>query len=181
MRKLKTWNMLSLDGFFEGPKKGDLDWFVFDDEMEEWMVETQQINADTLLFGRVTYEMMAAYWPTAVGRIADFMNSVDKYVFSRSLKKVDWDNTTLVNDDAVGEVKKVKEQDGGDIFVFGSADFSQTLMENGLIDEYHFAINPVVVGKGVPWFKGGSSTMGLTLLDSRTLKSGVVLLLYGRN
>lgn len=177
MRKLKTWNMLSLDGFFEGPTKGEIDWFVFDDEMEKFIVDTQ-LNAQTLLFGRVTYEMMAAYWPTAEGRIAEFMNSVEKYVFSRTLDKVDWDRTTLVKDNAVEEIKRLKEGSGGDIFVFGSADFSQTLMENGLVDEYHFGINPVVLGQGIPWFKGGYGVTGLELLDSKTLKSGVVLLFY---
>lgn len=180
MRMLKTWNMLSLDGFFEGPKKGEIDWFVFDDEMEKFIVETQ-LNAGALLFGRVTYEMMASYWPTAEGQIAEFMNKVPKYVFSRTLDKADWNNTTLVRDNAVGEVKKLKEQLGNDIFVFGSADFSRTLMENELIDEYHFGINPVVLGEGIPWFKGGYGTMGMDLLDSKTLKSGVVLLFYGRS
>lgn len=178
MRKLKTWNMLTLDGFFEGPKKGEIDWFVFDDELEKFIIDTQ-MNAGALLFGRVTYEMMAAYWPTAEGRIADFMNSVQKYAFSRTLDRVNWDKTTLVNGDAVAEIKKLKAQEGGDIFVFGSADFSQTLMENRLVDEYHFGINPVVLGKGVPWFKGGYDAMGLELFDSKTLKSGVVLLFYG--
>ncbi|HEX5940449.1 MAG TPA: dihydrofolate reductase family protein [Dehalococcoidia bacterium] len=177
MRKLKTWNMLSLDGFFEGPSKGEIEWFVFDDELEKFILDTQ-LNAGALLFGRVTYEMMAGYWPTADGAIADFMNSVPKVVFSRTLEKTDWNNTTLVKDNAVAEVQKLKEQPGNDIFVFGSADFSQTLMQNALIDEYHFGINPVVIGKGVPWFKGGYGTMGMELFDSKRLKSGLILLFY---
>ena len=180
MRKLKAWNMLSLDGFFEGPSKGEIEWFVFDDELEKFILDTQ-LNAGTLLFGRVTYEMMAEYWPSADGAIADFMNSVPKVVFSRTLDKTDWNNATLVKDNAVAEVQKLKEQPGNDIFVFGSADFSQTLMQNGLIDEYHFGINPVVIGKGVPWFKGGYDTMGMELFDSKTLKSGLVLLFYKAN
>jgi dihydrofolate reductase len=177
MRKLKTWNMLSLDGFFEGPNKGDIDWFVWEDELERFTLDTQ-LTAGTLLFGRVTYEMMAAYWPTAEGRIADFMNSVEKYVFSRTLSGVDWDNTTLVKDNALSEVQKLKDREGGDIFVFGSADFCSTLMKHKLVDEYHFGVNPVVLGQGIPWFKGGYDTMGMQLMDSRTLKSGVVLLFY---
>jgi dihydrofolate reductase len=177
MRKLIAWDMITVDGYFEGPEKGELDWFRFDDELEKYILETQE-SAETLLFGRITYEMMAAYWPSAEGRIADFMNSVEKYVFSRTLGSVDWSNTTLVKNNAVEEVKKLKEGSGGDIFVFGSADFSQTLMRNGLIDEYHFGMNPVVLGRGVPWFKGGYGNTGMELLDSKTLKSGVVLLFY---
>ena len=105
------------------------------------------------------------------------MNSVEKYVFSRTLNSVDWENTKLVKDDAVSQVKELKKRQGSDIFVFGSADFSSTLMKHELVDEYHFGVN-VVVGQGIPWFKGGHNTMGMELIRSNTLKSGVVLLFY---
>jgi dihydrofolate reductase len=94
MRKVIMWNMVTLDGMLEGSDR-DISWFVFDDELEKYIHETQA-SADTLLFGRVTYEMMAGYWPTAEGWIADFMNSVPKFVFSRTLSKADWSNSTLI-------------------------------------------------------------------------------------
>jgi dihydrofolate reductase len=176
MRKLIMWNMVTLDGMFEGPDR-DISWFVFDDELEKYILETQ-LAADTLLFGRVTYELMAAYWPTAEGPIAKFMNSVKKIVLSRTLSKVDWANTTLVNDHAPEEIAKIKQKPGRDIFVFGSADFSQTLMRHGLVDEYRFGVNPVVLGQGTPFFKGGETQANLKLIETRPLNSGLVILHY---
>jgi dihydrofolate reductase len=177
MRKVIMWDMLSLDGYFEGPEKGGIDWFRFDEELEEYIRETQ-MSADTLLFGRVTYEGMAAYWPSAEGWIADFMNSVPKVVFSRTLEAADWNNTTLVKENAPEEVSKLKQRPGGDIFVFGSADFSATLTEHGLVDEYHIGINPVLLGSGVPFFKGSHQQRNLMLLEAKPFSSGLVILHY---
>jgi dihydrofolate reductase len=176
MRKLIAWNMVTLDGMFEGPNS-DIGWFVFNDELEKYILETQA-EADTLLFGRVTYQLMAGYWPTAEGTIAEFMNRVPKVVFSRTLFRADWANTTLISDNAPDEIAKIKQRPGGDIFVFGSADFSQTLMRHGLVDEYRFGINPVVLGHGTPFFKGGEQQTGLKLIETRPLNSGVVILHY---
>ena len=175
-RKLILWNMVSLDGMFEGPDH-DIGWFVFEDELEKYILETQE-SADTLLFGRVTYELVATYWPTAEGRIADFMNGVRKFVFSRSLDKAGWTNTTLVRDNAPEEIEKLKRQPGGDIFVFGSADFSATPIRHGLVDEYRFGINPLVLGKGTPFFKPDEGRIDLKLIETRPLKSGVIILHY---
>jgi dihydrofolate reductase len=177
MRKVITWNMLTLDAFFEGPEKGQIDWFLFDDELEKYITETQEA-AGTLLFGRVTYEGMASYWPSAEGKIADFMNRVPKVVFSRTLEKAGWNNTRLVKENVAEAVLQLKQQPGGDIFVFGSADFSATLMQHGLVDEYRFAINPVVLGSGTPFFKGSPRSLNLKLLEARTLKSGLLILHY---
>jgi len=176
MRKLILWDMVTLNGLFEGPDH-DISWFVFEDELENYIRETQAA-ADTLLFGRVTYEMMATYWPSAEGWIADFMNGVEKVVFSRTLSKAEWNNTRLVKDDVAGKVAKLKKASGNDIFVFGSADFSATLIKEGLVDEYRIGINPVVLGRGVPLFKEGMDRVDLTLLEARPLKSGVVILHY---
>jgi len=176
MKRVITWNMLTLDGFFAAPD-GNLDWFVFDDELERYIKETP-LQAGTLLFGRVTYQMMADYWRTAEGEIAAFMNGVQKYVFSRTLDSADWNRTTLVKGDSVETVRKLKQQPGKDIFVFGSADFSATLMRHGLIDEYRIGLNPVILGKGIPLFKEGVEKLKLRLLTSRPLKSGVVILHY---
>jgi len=176
MRKLILWDMVTLNGLSEGPDH-DISWFVFEDELENYIRETQAA-ADTLLFGRVTYEMMATYWPSAEGWIADFMNGVEKVVFSRTLSKAEWNNTRLVKDDVAGKVAKLKKASGNDIFVFGSADFSATLIKEGLVDEYRIGINPVVLGRGVPLFKEGMDRVDLTLLEARPLKSGVVILHY---
>jgi dihydrofolate reductase len=177
MRKLITWNMVTLDGFFEGPEKGQIEFHVFDDEMEKFSVDTL-LNAGTLVFGRVTYEMMAAYWPSAEGQIAELMNRVPKVVFSRILSSADWANTTLLKGDVAEEVAKLKQQPGRDIFVFGSADLSSTLTQHRLIDEYWFGVNPVVLGQGIPWFKGSTDEIKLKLLQTLPLKSGVVILRY---
>lgn len=176
MRRLIMWNMVTLDGMFEGPGR-DISWFVFDDELEKYIIETQAA-ADTLLFGRVTYQLMADYWPKAEGTIAEFMNRVPKIVFSRTLAGVDWANTTLVRDNAADEIARIKRQPGKDIFVFGSADFSQTPMRHGLVDEYRFGVNPVVLGRGTPFFKGGEPQTELKLIETRPLNSGVVILHY---
>lgn len=176
MRKVIMWDMVSVDGFFEAPGH-DISWFVFEDELAAYIGETQ-LEADTLLFGRVTYEMMASYWPEAEGDIATFMNGVEKYVFSRSLKSTDWHNTTLVTGDAVAEVEHLKALGGGTIFIFGSDDFAAGLVEKGLVDEYRLGINPVLLGGGVPLFKSLPTRTTLKLTHTRPLKSGVVILHY---
>lgn len=176
MRKIIMWDMVSVEGLFEAPGH-DISWFVFDDELGEYITGTQK-EAGTLLFGRTTYEMMAGYWPAAEGEIADFMNGIEKIVFSKTLKVVDWNNTRLVSGNAVEEVARLKREPGGEIFVFGSADFARTLINHGLVDEYRIGINPVLLGGGVPLFKGGFARTSLMLTSVKTLKSGVVILHY---
>jgi dihydrofolate reductase len=176
MRKVIMWNMVTPEGYFEAPGH-DLGWFVFDDELGTYITDTQK-EAKLLLFGRVTYEMMAAYWPSAEGQIADFMNSVEKVVFSRTLKSSHWNNTRFVGDDVAGEVRRLKAAGSGDIFVFGSADLSGTLVGAGLVDEFRFGINPVLLGSGVPLLKGGFERISLELLSVKAMKSGVVILHY---
>ncbi|PDT79899.1 dihydrofolate reductase family protein [Sinorhizobium sp. BJ1] len=176
MRKVIMWDMVSVDGFFEAPGH-DIDWFVFEDELAAYIGETQ-LEAGTLLFGRVTYEMMAAYWPSAEGDIATFMNGIEKFVFSKTLGSADWNNTTLVAGDAIAEVERLKRRDGGAIFIFGSADFAATLTAEGLVDEYRLGINPVLLGKGTPLFQNVPERTELELTHVRPLKSGVVILHY---
>jgi dihydrofolate reductase len=131
-----------------------------------------------LLFGRRTYEGMAAYWTTAAGETAEFMNAVPKFVFSRTLERADWANTTLVKEDAAEVVARLKEQAGKDLFVFGSAEFSATLIRHGLFDEYRIGLVPVILGKGTPLFKTGSEPLKLRLLESRPLGDCCFLLRY---
>lgn len=181
MRKLIMWNMVTLDGFFEGEKPWEIDWheYVWGPELERFSLD-QTSTADTLLFGRRTYEGMASYWATAKGQIADFMNRVAKVVFSRTLDRADWNNTRLVKENAAEEVEKLKRQPGGDILVFGSANFSATLTEHGLIDEYRLGMNPLVLGGGNPLFKSGQQRMRMRLLEATPLQSGCVILRYAR-
>lgn len=176
MRDVIMWNMVTMDVRFKGPNE-EIDWFVFDDDLERYILETQK-EADTLLFGRKTYEFMASYWPGAEGQIADFMNSVPKVVFSTTLDEASWNNTTLIKDNVPDEVSKLKQQSGGDIFLFGSADFAFTLMQHDLIDEYRIGINPLVLGSGSPLFKASPDRRPMTLLETRPLASGLVILHY---
>ena len=179
MRKVIMWNLVTLDGFFEGAKSWDLGFHdsVWGEELEEYSLE-QSKSTDTLLFGRATYEGMASYWPSAKDKIADFMNRVPKVVFSRTMKKADWNNTRLVKGDAEKEVAKLKQQPGKNIFIFGSAKLTASLSRAGLIDEYDICLAPVVLGGGAPLFKTDSSGMKLKLLEARPLKSGGVILRY---
>ena len=179
MRKLIMWNLVSLDGFFEGAKSWDLGWHesVWGDELERLSID-QLKSADMLLFGRVTYEGMAGYWPSAKGEVADRMNNIRKVVFSRTLEKASWNNTKLVKGNAAQEVAKLKEQNGKDLFIFGSANLSSTLMRHHLIDEYRLCLAPIVLGAGTPLFKASPETMKLKLIEARPLKSGGVILRY---
>jgi len=179
MRKLIMWNLVSLDGFFEGAKSWDLGWHesVWGDELERLSID-QLKSADMLLFGRVTYEGMAGYWPSAKGEVADRMNNIRKVVFSRTLEKASWNNTKLVKGNAAEEVAKLKEKNGKDLFIFGSANLSSTLMRHHLIDEYRLCLAPIVLGAGTPLFKASPETMKLKLIEARPLKSGGVILRY---
>jgi len=180
MRRIIMWNLITLDGFFEGPKSWDLDFhkLVWGEELEQ--ISIQQLrSADILLFGRVTYEGMAAYWPRQRGVIADLMNSIAKIVFSRTLEEAEWNNTTLVRNHAEEEVAKLKRQAGKDVYIFGSATLSSTLMQHSLIDEYRLALVPVLLGRGNPLFKE-SPSRAMKLLEARQLKNGCVILRYAR-
>lgn len=181
MRKVILFNMVTLDGFFEGPDR-DINWHNVDDEFNEFAIE--QINTvDTLIFGRVTYELMASYWPTkeAITNdpiVADKMNSMPKIVFSKTLASADWQNTRLVKGDAAKEIAKLKKQSGKDLIIFGSADLAASFIKDGLIDEFRVMLNPVLLGRGTPLFKGIHEKLNLKLLKTKTFGSGNVLLYY---
>jgi dihydrofolate reductase len=179
MSRLIMWNLLTLDGFFEGATSWDLSWHerVWGEELESISLE-QLHTADRLLFGRVTYEGMAEYWRSAEGEIAALMNGLPKVVFSRTLERADWSNTTLVRDDAVGEVSRLKRAGDGNTFVFGSGDLSATLTRHGLFDEYRLALAPLAIGSGKTLFGRDLSELKLRLLEARPLSSGAVILRY---
>ena len=182
MRKLIMWNVITLDGYFEGDKKWDLSFHnsVWGPDLEKLSLE-QLHAADYLVFGRITYEGMAAYWKNAGGEqaeIARLMNSVPKLVFSKSLKEVDWNNTTLINGDASTELSRLKGEGDGDMYVFGSADFSKTLISGNLFDEYRIGIAPVILGSGTPLFKQGMPSRNLSLVSTQQLSPGGALLKF---
>jgi dihydrofolate reductase len=177
MGRLVMWNLMSLDGFVEGPNR-DISWHedVWGEELEQLSI-AQLHEAGGLLFGRVTYELMAGYWPNASGEVADFMNTATKYVFSRTLARADWTNTQLFGGDVGATVARLKRESAKDIFLFGSADLAASLIPEGLIDEFRIAINPLLLGGGTPLFKPGTR-LKLKLIDIRPLSSGVVINRY---
>jgi dihydrofolate reductase len=131
------------------------------------------------LFGRLTYQGMAHYWPSATGEVAEIMNNITKVVFSRTLEKADWGNTTLIRSQADSAVEEMKLKQGKDMLIFGSANLSSTLMQSGLIDEYRLGIVPVVLGGGNPLFKPGAGRKRMRLIEATPLRSGCVILRYG--
>lgn len=179
MRRVIVSNVMSLDGFFEGPNK-DLDWFVPDEEFFGYARELLRM-VDTILFGRATYQHMAAYWPLApADEIADKMNNLSKVVFSKRLTTVEWNNSRLVREDASEEVAKLKQQAGSDMVVFGSATLASSLLQAGLVDEYRVILTPVLIGRGNPLFRDIKERLKLRLAGTRSFGSGVVVLYYHR-
>jgi len=181
MRKLIAFNMMTLDGYFEGHGH-DISWHGVDQEFDDFSIE-QLKTAGVLLFGRVTYELMASFWPSEAGHaddpiVAGLMNSLPKIVFSRTLEKADWNNTLLVKTNVAEEITNLKRQTGMDLFLFGSADLAATLIQYGLIDEYRVLLNPIVLGKGSPLFKGIEKPFRLKLKKTRKFKNGNILLCY---
>jgi dihydrofolate reductase len=179
MSRLIMWNLMTLDGYFEGEKSWDLAFhqYAWGDELERLSIE-QLHNADALLFGRVTYEGMAAYWQAETGEVADLMNTLPKIVFSRTLERADWANSKLVKGNLVDEINALKRQGKRDVFVFGSGGLCAALMEHGLFDEYRLCLVPVVLGRGKLLFEPSAKRLRLKLLESRPLASGSVILRY---
>ena len=181
MRKLLFFMLTSLDGYFEGPES-DINWHNVDEEFNEFAIE--QLNSvDMLLFGRVTYEMMASYWPTPQAIkddpiVAEKMNSLPKIVFSKTLSMAAWQNTRLIKDNFSAETSRLKQQPGKDMIIFGSSDLAVALIEYNLVDEFRIMVNPVVLGGGKTLFHGVQNKLELKLLKTRQFKSGNVLLYY---
>lgn len=181
MRKLIFFNMMTLDGFFEGPK-ASLEWHQTDEEFQEFAIQ-QLKEAELLLFGRKTYEMMAGFWPSKVALdtdpdTADLMNTIPKVVFSRTIPEAGWNNTTLVTSSRAAEITRLKGLPGKNMFLFGSASLAAELIQHGLVDEFRIMLNPVVLGRGEPLFKEVRHPMQLKLVKTRTFTNGNVLLYY---
>jgi dihydrofolate reductase len=181
MRKIIVSNYVTIDGFFAGPN-GELDWFVWDDEMAKF--STDQLNTmDAILLGRVTYQLFADYWPTPTAykenpNIAPMMNDLPKIVFSRTLDNAEWTNTRLVKENIAEEISKLKQQPGKNMVIFGSGSIVSAFAQSGLIDDYRIFVNPIVLGSGKSLFKGLNERLKLKLLSTKTFQCGVVLLQY---
>lgn len=179
MRKLIMWNVITLDGYFEGKQNWDLSFHdtVWGKELEKLSIE-QLNSADYLVFGRVTYEGMSAYWKKAEGEIAKLMNKIPKLVFSKTLKAVDWNNSTLIKENASAEISNLKAQGSRDMYVFGSANLSETFIKDNLFDEYRIGIAPVILGSGRHLFRQGISSKNLSLVSTQQLTTGGVILKF---
>jgi dihydrofolate reductase len=185
MRKIVLFMHVSLDGFVAGPK-GEMDWIIVDEEIFDY--SGQRTNeADTALYGRVTYQMMEGYWPTAADQPtatrhdidhSKWYNKVGKVVLSRTMKGSKPPNTTIIDGNLTEEINKLKHAAGKDIVIFGSPGAAHSLMAENLIDDYWLFINPVLLGQGIPLFKDIKATTSLRLLDSNVFSSGVVCLNY---
>lgn len=181
MRKLIMWNIITLDGYFEGNQSWDLPFHnvVWGKELESLSIE-QLHSADYLVFGRVTYEGMAAHWTKEKGEIAELMNEIPKLVISKTLQTADWNNTTLIKENASAEIKKLKDESGKDMYVFGSANLSETFIKDDLFDEYRIGVAPVISGSGRPLFSQGISPKNLSLLSVQQISTGGVILKYSK-
>ncbi len=183
MRRLIVSNLISLDGFMAGPQ-GEIDWFtgLADKELEKYSIELLG-SVDTILFGRVTYQLMAGYWPKASAseddpRIIEAMNDLPKVVFSKTLRSVSWKNARLVGTNAAEEVSRLKSQAGRNLVIYGSGGLVSALSQRGLIDDYRIFVAPLVLGGGMPLFRGLESRIALRLAEVKSLRSGTVLLRY---
>jgi dihydrofolate reductase len=185
MRKVIWMMSVSLDGYFEGPDH-ELDWHQVDDELHRHF-NAELATKGAFLDGRVTYELMAAFWPTAdadpassepVAEFARIWRDMPKLVYSRTLEQADW-NTTIVPDVVPAEIERLKAQPGGDLML-GGADLAATFMRCDLIDEYRIYVHPVVIGRGKPMFRPSDTKVALQLAEMRSFGNGVVLLRYVR-
>ncbi len=172
---------MTLDGYIAG-QDGDISWHNVDEEFQE-LAEKASNSGNMLLFGRITYELMANYWPTpeAIKNdpiVAQGMNKSEKIVFSRTLNKADWHNTRLVKDNMLREIRKLKQESGKDMTVLGSGSIVSQLAQERLIDEFQILLNPVVIGKGKTMFEGVKDRFSLKLTKTRVFGNGNVLLNY---
>lgn len=182
MRKLIVFNNITVDGYFTD-KNNDMSWaHSSDPEWDKFTAENAKGDA-AFLFGRITYEMMAGFWPTPFAMenypdVAKGMNDNPKIVFSKTMNKAEWKNSKLVKGDLIEEVKKIKNAPGSDILIFGSGTIVSQLTGAGLIDEYQIVVHPLVLGSGRTMFEGMKNKVKLKLNNQRSFKNGNMLLYY---
>ena len=184
MRKVIMFNRISIDGFFAGPNGESHEWFINDPKVDK--AAHKMMQPDTVLFGRVTYQIFENHWPKvakdktapkearATGKE---LNKMTKLVFSKTLNEVNWENTELIQGDLIEEVRKLKQGDGPDMVIFGSGTIVQQLTDKGLIDEYIFVVTPVILGAGKSFFKDVKK-LSIKLLGTKDFNSGNVILHY---
>jgi dihydrofolate reductase len=180
LRKLIVSEWMTLDGVFDADSMKE--WFEpYESQDRQEYIKENVLTSDAFLVGRVTYEMLASYWPNQKNNfagIADRLNSAPKYVVSSTLKKAEWNNSTIIEDNVVEEITKLKQQPGQDILVFGSAKLVQSLMEADLVDEYRFLVHPIIMGSGKRFFSDEMAGTKLKLVKTETLDLGVTLDCY---
>ncbi len=173
----------SLDGFVAGPA-GEMNWIKFNDELFDF-VGTMTDEADTALYGRVTYEMMQQYWPNAGKQPnaskhdiehSNWYNKVSKVVLSSTMSEKNLVNTTIIKDRLSENINKIKNQQGKNIIIFGSPGASNSLLGQNLVDEFWLFVNPILLGKGIPLFNNVNEITKLKLIESKTFSCGVIAL-----
>lgn len=184
MRHLIFFMHTSLDSYVAGPN-GEMNWIKVDEEIFDF-VATMTAQADTALYGRVTYEMMQGYWPEAGKQPgaskhdiehSAWYNSVSKVVLSRTMQGTGLENTEVISDNLSGNINRIKQREGKNILIFGSPGASQSLLREGLVDEFWLFVNPIILGQGMPMFKDVETTK-LKLVESRTFGCGVIAVHY---
>ena len=184
MRKLIAFNHVTLDGYFVNAS-GDFSWSRHGNDDPEFsaFVAENASGGGALVFGRVTYQLMASYWPTAIAdqhdpSVAKQMNAMPKIVFSKTLKEASWNNTRLVNGELATEMRKLKEESGPNMCVLGSGTIIAQLAPTGLIDEYQMVLDPVALGKGRTMFDGIKDKLDLKLTRSKVFRNGKIFVSY---
>jgi dihydrofolate reductase len=185
MRKLKLQVQISVDGFIAGPN-GEMDWMTWnwDDKIKNYVTELTD-SIDTIILGRKMAGGFVGHWTSVVANpddpsypFAKLMVDIPKIVFSKTLDKSEWENTTIAKGELADEIKKLKNQQGKDIIVYGGAGFDSSLIKEKLIDELHLFVNPAVIGNGLPIFKNISAKQDLQLIKAIPFDCGIIVLHY---
>jgi len=177
LRRVVLQMSLSIDGFVAGPQGGLGGSLPEDDDLMHWKLGQLQ-RTGTHIMGRVTYEQMAAHWPTSTAEYAAPMNELPKVVFSRTLERTDWNNSRVARGDTAEEIAQLKREPGKDIMVHGGAAFVQALSNLGLIDEYRLVVQPVALGQGLPMFCDLPAPLRLNLVEAKTFSTGTAAHIY---
>ncbi|WP_459479090.1 dihydrofolate reductase family protein [Clostridium saccharoperbutylacetonicum] len=186
MRKLISFMHISLDGFVSG-ENGEMEWILVDNELFDFVAKMTD-QADSALYGRVTYEMMQNYWPTAGEQAnatkhdiehSEWYNKVSKIVLSRTIKTTEFSNVKFINDNLSENINEIKKQEGRNILIFGSPRATQSLLNEELIDEFWLFVNPIILNEGMPMFKDIKKITNLKFIENRNFSNGVIALHYG--